>query len=217
MEEIIDPRQRIILAAIDMLNIDGVGSITTRRIAEMAGVNSAAMNYYFGSKDNLIDYIMDTTLEHAFNDWKMILELEELDFPVRVYCLLDFTMEGISRYPGIVRSHLFDPDVKEKTKLAFAEKTSSLLDKLSEGLSERIPMTQDDLRLSLGQILLSVLSAAMIPELFTSVTGDVIFAAHARSHFILHLLKRFLGIEVAMTDIIKSNIAQVRNQAFRSV
>ncbi len=216
MENKIDARQRIILAAIDILNSEGVSSITTRRIAEEAGVNSAALNYYFGSKDNLIDYILDTTLEHAFRDWKMILGIEGLDFPVRVYCLLDFTMEGISRYPGIVRSHLFDPLVKEKIKIAFAEKTASLLDMLSAGLDECIPQTREELRLSFGQILLATISAAILPELFSVITGETISVAHARSHFILHLLKRYFSVEIELTDIIRGDIALVRAKAFRS-
>jgi len=207
-------RQRIILAALDILNIDGISSITTRRIAEKASVNSAAMNYHFGTKENLIDYILDSTLEHTFNEWKMILEIKELDFPVRIYCLLDFTMDVISKYPGITRSQLFDPQAKDKAKNAFAENISSLLDILSDGLDERIPQSKEDLRLSLGQIFLSALSAAMIPELFATITGDDISASHARSHFIRHILKRFLGLEIAMTDIIRSNIAQVRTHAF---
>ena len=82
-------RQRIILAAIDILNNEGISGITTRRIAQEAEVNSAAVNYYFGSKDNLIDNALNMTLEHAFKDWMMILDLEELDIPVRIYCLLD--------------------------------------------------------------------------------------------------------------------------------
>ncbi len=209
-------RQRIILAAIDILNSEGVNGITTRRIAEKAEVNSAAVNYYYGSKDNLIDHALNMTLEHVFSDWKIILGLEELDLPVRLYCLLDYTMEGILKYPGVVRSHLFDPLTKETTRKAFAEKTGSLLDMLSTMLDERMPLTRESLRLSLGQMLLTVISAAMIPELFTAITEDDITEVQARSRFILHLLKRFLDVELTLTDVIRSDIARVRKLAFRS-
>ncbi len=216
MEDKGDTRKRIILAAIDILNSEGISGITTRRIAEKAGVNSAAVNYYYGSKDNLIEQALNKTLEHVFSDWMMILELEELDLPVRIYCLLDFTMEGILRYPGVVHSHLFDPLLKEKTRIAFAAKTGSLLDMLSTMLEERLSQAKEKLRLSLGQMLLTVMSAAMIPELFTAITEDAITEAQARSRFILHLLKQFLGVELTITDIIQSDIIRVRKQAFRS-
>jgi len=216
MKDNIDTRQRIILAAIDILNTDGISSITTRRIASEAGVNSAALNYHFGTKEKLVDYILHTTLEHAFSEWKKILEIEELEFPVRLYCLLDYTIEGVLKYPGVSRSHLFDPDVIEKSRIAFARKTSLLLDMLCKGLEETSPRTPEELRLSLGQILLSTLSAAMIPELFEEITGESINSFHPRATFILHLLKRFLGLDIPISDIIRSNIANVRVQAFKA-
>ncbi|MCD4846835.1 MAG: TetR/AcrR family transcriptional regulator [Candidatus Aegiribacteria sp.] len=216
MEDKGDTRKKIILAAIDILNIEGVGGITTRSIAEKAGVNSASVNYYYGSKENLIDHALNMTLEHVFSDWMMILEIEELDLPVRIYCLLDFTMEGVLRYPGIVRSHLFAPLGKERTRKAFAEKTGSLLDMLSTMLEERSSQTKEKLKLSLGQMLLTVISAAMIPELFTAITEKDITEAQARSRFILNLLKQFLDVELTITDIIQSEIIRVRKQAFRS-
>ncbi len=216
MEDKSGTRKKIILAAIDILNSEGVSGITTRSIAEKAGVNSAALNYYYGSKDNLIDHALNMTLEHVFSDWLMILELEELDLPVRIYCLLDFTMEGVLKYPGIVRSHLFDPLGKEKTRKAFAENTGSLLDNLAAMLEERISQTKENLRLSLGQMLLTVISAAMIPELFTAITEKDITEAQARSRFILYLLKRFLDVELTITDVIQSDIIRVRKLAFTS-
>ncbi|MCD4669867.1 MAG: TetR/AcrR family transcriptional regulator [Actinomycetia bacterium] len=209
-----DARQRIILAAIDILNSDGVSGITTRRIAENAEVNSAALNYYYGSKDNLIDCALDLTLEHVFDDWKMILELEELDLPVRIYCLLDYTMEGIQKYPGLVSSHLFDPLVKEKSRKSFSEKTGSLLDMLSAMLEERMPQTREILKLSLGQMLLTVIFAAMIPELFKVITEDDLTVNQARSRFILSLLKQHLDVNLTITDIIQSDIIRVRKLAF---
>ncbi len=216
MEDKSDTRKKIILAAIDILNSEGIGGITTRSIALKAGVNSASVNYYYGSKENLIDHALSMTLEHVFSDWMMILEIEELDLPVRIYCLLDFTMEGVLRYPGIVHSHLFDPLSKKKARKAFAEKTASLLDMLSVMLEERMPLTKEKLRLSLGQMLLTVISAAMIPELFTAITENDISEDQARSRFILYLLKKFLDVELTITDIVQSEIIRVRKQAFRS-
>ncbi len=216
MEDKSDTRKKIILAAIDILNSEGIGGITTRSIALKAGVNSASVNYYYGSKDNLIDHALNMTLEHVFSDWMMILEIEELDLPVRIYCLLDFTMEGVLRYPGIVHSHLFDPLSKKKARKAFAEKTGSLLDMLSAMLEERMPQTRQILKLSLGQMLLTVISAAMIPELFKAITGDDLTVNQARSRFILNLLKQFLDVDLTITEIIQSDILRVRRLAFTS-
>lgn len=49
-----DTRERILAAAHDCLARDGYERITTRRIAEEAGVNIATLHYYFGTKEALL-------------------------------------------------------------------------------------------------------------------------------------------------------------------
>ena len=119
-------------------------------------------------------------------------------------------------YPGIVHSHLFDSSVKEVRRRVFAERIDSLLDMLSTRLEERTPQTGEELRLSLGQMLLTAISAAMIPELLLVITKDDIAAAQARSRFILHLMKRLLGIELVITDTIQNDINRLLAMAFTS-
>ncbi|MDU2065122.1 MAG: TetR/AcrR family transcriptional regulator [Sporomusaceae bacterium] len=48
-------REKILLAALDLIGREGVQQVTTRKIAAAAEVNVAAVNYYFGSKDNVIN------------------------------------------------------------------------------------------------------------------------------------------------------------------
>ncbi|RMH48820.1 MAG: TetR/AcrR family transcriptional regulator [Alphaproteobacteria bacterium] len=47
------PRSAIRAAAEALFAENGIDGVTTRTLAERAGVNTAAVNYYFGSKDNL--------------------------------------------------------------------------------------------------------------------------------------------------------------------
>lgn len=47
-------REAILDAAVDAIADLGWGNVTTRRIAERAGVNNALIHYYFGSKDELL-------------------------------------------------------------------------------------------------------------------------------------------------------------------
>ena len=65
---------KIIEAAIDCIEQFGLKGATNRRIAEKAGVNLAAINYYFRSKENLIERVMETTLHNAF-DWDDIQDV----------------------------------------------------------------------------------------------------------------------------------------------
>lgn len=54
-----DTRERIVRAAEILFAEVGFASTSLRQITEMAGVNLAAVNYHFGSKENLLVEILD--------------------------------------------------------------------------------------------------------------------------------------------------------------
>src|SRR5688572_17610347 len=59
-----DRRARILAATLRVVGHDGVASITTRKIAQEAGVNLSALHRHFSSKDALLLAALDeaTTL-----------------------------------------------------------------------------------------------------------------------------------------------------------
>ncbi|MEI6043154.1 MAG: TetR/AcrR family transcriptional regulator [Chloroflexota bacterium] len=56
---------RILDAAWVVVNRDGFEGATTRTIAEEAGVNIAMLSYYFGSKETLLNELLDYTARNA--------------------------------------------------------------------------------------------------------------------------------------------------------
>jgi AcrR family transcriptional regulator len=54
-----DPADRILAAAFAILARDGLTRATVRRITQLAGVNVAAVNYYFRSRDELVRQVLD--------------------------------------------------------------------------------------------------------------------------------------------------------------
>jgi len=50
----LDPRARILGATIELIGEAGWGRVTTRKVAERAGVNNALVHYYFGTKQALL-------------------------------------------------------------------------------------------------------------------------------------------------------------------
>jgi len=49
-----DKMKEIVYKTAELVSAEDGGSFTTRKIAENAGINPAMVNYYFGSKDNLL-------------------------------------------------------------------------------------------------------------------------------------------------------------------
>ncbi|AXC51303.1 TetR/AcrR family transcriptional regulator [Paracoccus suum] len=57
-----DPRSRIISAALEVFAAEGFELATLRAITDKAGVNIAAVNYYFGSKDELLRTVLEVRM-----------------------------------------------------------------------------------------------------------------------------------------------------------
>lgn len=97
--------ERILLATVACIERQGLENLTIRTIAKEAGVNSAAINYYFRSKEKLLEIAMATTLDHLFEDLEEIAADNALSPSQRLAEILDYLIDGATRYPGITRAH----------------------------------------------------------------------------------------------------------------
>jgi AcrR family transcriptional regulator len=201
-------RERIVLAAVEILEKEGAAGITTRRIAELASVNSASVNYYFGSREKLLDYVMSATLEHGFRDWEAILGKRELDLPIRFFCVVSLMLEGVRRYPGLVRSHLVEA-VTPSSSERFLRVFGGFLDKCADALASGPGMDGGDARIRCGQMLSAAVFAGLVPGMLPLLTTNV-------EQFAKSLVETFLGCEVALTPEASAAVADVVTEAFAS-
>ncbi len=103
---------QIILATIDCIAKDGIAGTTVRNITAKAGVNTAAINYYFGSRERLIEAALQETLKNAF-DTDDIIRKPEDDYKTVLSATLSHWYDGAVLYPGITRAH-FDEIVNQR-------------------------------------------------------------------------------------------------------
>lgn len=186
-------RKRIVLAVISIMEREGASGITVRRIAREAGVNTAAVNYHFGTKANLIDFVLKSTLGHAFADWSHVIETEGLSPGIRLLCLLNLVMEGVSRFPGLVETHLFDPAIRKEARHSFSVELQGFLDLLGERFAEHVPAPPGVLRLCLAQMLTAAIAGALFPELLKASAEPG--SEPDRERYIANLILRFTGID----------------------
>jgi len=94
-----DRSQGLILAAArDEFSEHGLGGARVDRIAERAGLNKRLIYYYFEDKDKLFQAV----LEQAYRDIRedeMNLHLLDLDPPIAVRRLIEFTWDYYLRHP----------------------------------------------------------------------------------------------------------------------
>lgn len=200
-----DTVPRILSAAVEIVNTGGTEALTTRRVAETAGVNAAAVNYHFGTRANLLWKVLDLTLSHLFDDWEMIIE-ESLPLPEKVFYFLDYMMEGIQRYPGLSRAYMFDPALKGFAKETFIRRLEGVLDSLSTGQPMKLAMTQ---------AVSTVLASAVLPELFSLAACGEISSEAARRAYLLPLVNGIPGIELEISPAFIQRMGSLRERAFK--
>ncbi|MHB8076288.1 TetR/AcrR family transcriptional regulator [Desulfosporosinus fructosivorans] len=106
MEETINnltTKEKIIEAALEIIASEGFQKVTIRKIATMAGVNIAAVNYHFGSKEK----VLNEALEHVMIQMKKIfnyLKDEEHSPEVRLEIFIQKYSKILFTYPDPVKN-----------------------------------------------------------------------------------------------------------------
>jgi AcrR family transcriptional regulator len=96
-----ETKEKIMQATLEFTKQNGFESITIRKIAEASGTNVSLVNYYFGSKENLISESIKMILnsfQHTFDI------LDEFSIPARdrlKQFLMDY-LQVIREYPELL-------------------------------------------------------------------------------------------------------------------
>ncbi|MCK8503324.1 TetR/AcrR family transcriptional regulator [Myxococcus fulvus] len=168
-----DARERILRATIICIERDGLDATGIREIAREAQVNSAAISYYFRSKEKLITQALDSTLDQAFThvllDFDKLLD-EGLSVREAFETLLEDVVGNVGRYPRIAHAHLHDALVHQRYDGAAVQRLNTFLEALSRKLAPATPhLKEARRRLALTQVWSSILLVSMLPRVFDQV------------------------------------------------
>jgi AcrR family transcriptional regulator len=187
-------RERILVATIACLERDGIGAVTTRAIAREAGVNIAAVNYYFQSKDRLIALALERTLDEAFAE--PIAALDRLRAASRpreaLIEVLDELVVGALRYPHITFAHLRGPITQQRYDTPALERLRDFLDalhaRLGRSLRARGPLHR---RAALSQLWSVILMTGLLPGLARATAGIDLDKPRVRRAYVETLVGAF--------------------------
>ena len=165
------PADRILAAALTCMERDGIEATGIRDIAREAGVNSAAINYYFRSKDNLIRLALERSLENAFDGTIADLDrlrAEGLTARVALERVMDDYVHHLGDYPRLAYAHLRDALVNQRYDGEAVRRSNAFLEQLLVRLApdERDAERARELRLLLAQAWGSLLLIGVLPRIF---------------------------------------------------
>jgi len=186
-------KQKIILTTIECIEQEGIHGATIRKIAEMAGVNVAAINYHFGSKEQLFKIVMNTTLNESFvqniNDYE---EMWQSDTKKALQLFFEDTLEGAINYPNITKAHLADTfnksDYNTNTVHKFNEFLTTLHDLIKLELRSE---TKIESKIVVSQLFASILMIGMMPDLLSEFLNFDLKNKENQQIFVQILLDNF--------------------------
>lgn len=186
-------KQQILLATIDAIEKNGIQNITTRVIAEEAGVNNAALHYYFGTKEQLVEAALTATVEHWVEDTSELLATEE---PVqdRLQAVLTYLIEGVLRYPNLIRAHIQSPLMEGNTESPFMSMLSTWLDQAYSGIESDVgPDQRKVIRIAMQTAVSTILVAGLMPEASDFTAGINLHDENFRSEYIQYLINSIIS------------------------
>ena len=148
---------KIVDAAVACIEEYGIQKTTIRRISEKAGMNVASINYYFRSKDALMEQVLSQTLDNAFQ-WSDFEYTEDMPLEQQLYEVFYFFSANALKYPKLAYAHLYDIISTGSSDTQFSIKLDAFLERLAQEVKRKRPeLPNSEIRIALAQMAASTL------------------------------------------------------------
>lgn len=134
--------EKIINAAIQCIEKYGSAKVTNKLIGEEAGVNSAAISYYFRSKAKLMALAQEVALRNGF-EWEDYAETDALGAKEQLAGVLTRLAAGALRFPNLTKSFFMDAYMNGDYSGAGIRKLNEFLALVCEKLCAKLPNARE--------------------------------------------------------------------------
>ncbi len=164
-------REQILEAVIACIEKYGIASLTTRKIAEEAGTNIASINYYFRTKDRLVDEALAMAIQHTVEDLTTFIDQPDLPLEQILEEVCFFLIDGGLRFPGTTLAHLYTIMLEKRYDTVAAHMFQEVLERLSRRAADEYPSKeQGEVRAVLAHIISAAMFSVLAPGLFLPLT-----------------------------------------------
>ena len=190
----LSPKMKIMDATLKIIGTEGVQHVTSRKIAALAKVNVAAINYYFDSKDNAINEALKIFMKKLMQSFEY---LDDTSVPaeIRIRNFLrsyaDYTLE----YPDVFRNFVDQVTHESGASLEYIEFMKQIgLNKLKRLVQEnsRNPLTDAELSMKIFQMFSSLEFPVLAGTKMKSIAHFDYANRDSRYHYIDLVLKSLL-------------------------
>lgn len=193
-----DPRERIVEATLDGIDRVGVSGLTVRGIADAADVNGAAINYYFGTKDRLLEEVLERAggvgLWGTLDELAALIEDNRGDVRLGLEEYLSEFLPDLLAHPRRLAARLHSPLTAQEYDGARVRELNEYLEGFLELVGPAVRAGDaDQKRLSVMQLWATLLGIGLMPRLFEGFAGPHALRAEGLDQWVARLLDHFLA------------------------
>ena len=184
--------QNIIEATIVCIEKYGLDHVTIRKISEEANVNSAAISYYFRSKEALIKQVMKITLENAFR-WGDFAHTEPMPLEDQLCEIILFFAKSSIVYQNLGKAHMIQIAQNQAEQNGENEIFLSFLRKLASEIKRKSDYSEQES----NEIVLLLTSwffpfFSTYPHMFDEFTDNNIYDADYLEQTVRNFVKKLI-------------------------
>lgn len=168
--EILTTKDKILEATLEIISNEGFQNVTVRKIAVRAGVNVAAINYHFGSKDNVINEALEYLMVQARDIFKCLKNHRETP-EQRLKNLIEKLARNFSKYPDQIKYLIYQSIHEQANPNKFQEYLKTEGIDLIKTTIQQIRPAEDDAALQMR--ILQLFSCLAFPVLLGTRTAEV--------------------------------------------
>jgi AcrR family transcriptional regulator len=186
-------KDKILEATLEIISSQGFQNVTIRKIATAAGVNIAAVNYHFGSKDNVINASLEYLMVQAKSIFKCLKGSHETP-EQRLKNFVDKLARNFSKYPDQIQYLIYQSIYDQSTPNRFQEYLKTEGIDLIKAVIQEIRPTEDDvtLKMRVTQLFSCLAFPVLLGNRSTEIFGVEFNNPEKRNAYIEFLLKSIL-------------------------
>jgi AcrR family transcriptional regulator len=152
-----DKREHILIVAEELFAEKGFDGTSVRDIAQQAGVNLAMISYYFGSKEKLLESLVELRASYAYGILEELNKDQSLSPWDKIDRLVDFYVDRVLnnlRFHNIMyqESSTRSEDIKNKTIAIKLRNLEQITKIITDGQQKKL-FRQVDIPMTVGTIL----------------------------------------------------------------
>jgi len=191
-------QEKIFLATLACIEREGIDGLTVRTIAREAGVNTAAINYYFGTKDKLVEQVLFRTLREgldgSLDELEQFIAMKGGDIEGALREFLPMFFGQMVNWPRLAEAQLHDALTKQNYESPAIREVNSFLTRFLEIVRPILPKRSEaDHWIAVLHLWLPQMFLGMLPKAFDRVEAANVQDPGWREVYVLRLLDGFLS------------------------